>query len=373
MEKLNNWWEEINKGGVVEKLFQNLDKRLRPDAYANQKYQEMIQQDPSMMLKLSDLDPTQRDAFAQALGFRDMGKSPIAGLPEGEGLKFRKQKEAYEASLTPAQRDEYFANTFGGVSNRKITREDKEEGRKDSAEGRAVDLFGQTKEMNALTIAEQKAQAREREYTQRTLDGLRIRFPAENINLEQALQDMMQNKPNTPLMQRITTDPTIAPTFKMLWEATMERIKLQAQRDIASLKSPQEKFMGLQFLQMNADNALQALNNADKAVAELGTAGMYINPVKYQQAVDAAAAAKLQHQQSSAAFQNAIKSEPAFSKYYESMKGLGGATSPASPKVQKAIDMIKSGQATIQDIDNAIKYSAEEKAAIKLALSQQGG
>ena len=101
IQYIPGWWDSIAENATG--LAQQLPGIFQPDRVAKKKFERMIQQDPSLILKLSDLDETQRATFYAGLGGRDMTRNPVAGLPEGEGLQTRRRIAKTRSEMTPEQ------------------------------------------------------------------------------------------------------------------------------------------------------------------------------------------------------------------------------------------------------------------------------
>ncbi len=258
------WWDSISESAT--KLAGQLPSVIQPNNVAKKKFEQMVRENPMILDQLSNLDETQRAAFGKALGYTDAAQNPIMGMPEGETLKTRKAKASYEAGLTPDERKSYTTQMFGGKSQEEINRGRTDNTQKDTLFNKNVTNLDQTSKINDLKIREAEVDTNEKEQAKAMQDMLKIKFPADKINFGKFVDDFISQKAPTELIQRIQSDPTLGPAFKQYLDMYSENLKIRAQRDIASMRTPAERFMGLNFLQQDADNAL---NNLTKAQDEL--------------------------------------------------------------------------------------------------------
>lgn len=364
---LSGWWDEINKGNAASNLFARLPEMIQPDRVAGKRYQEMIQQNPMLIESLSNMDDTQRQAFASALGFRDYNKSGFGNIAPGEKLLERREMQDFLRTATPEQREIRLAGKAGTKTTKDISQADQ--------------LFGlnvkgaeQTVTLNEQKLKLQDMELKEKTEMQTLVDTLRAKYPNEQINLQKSMTDFVSGKINTPELQRITTDPTIAPAFNTLLELYKERIRLAAQTNIASLKGPQEKLLGIQFLQQGVDNAQAKINAAQSALSKLGLAGYVVQRPEYDAAKSELESAQAEHKQLVDAFNSALKTE--FGGKYPSIfdpKGinLGGTSAgPTNEKITKTLQALQSGQITMKDVEASMRLTPEEKAFIR---SRAGG
>jgi hypothetical protein len=376
---LPGWWDEINKGNAASNLFARLPEMIQPDRVAGKRYQEMIQQNPMLIESLSNMDDTQRQAFASALGFRDYNKSGFGNIAPGEKLLERRELQDFLKTATREQREIRLAGKAGTKTTKDISQADQ--------------LFGlnvkgaeQTVTLNEQKLKLQDMELKEKTEMQTLVDTLRAKYPNEQINLQKSMVDFVSGKINTPELQRITTDPTIAPAFNTLLELYKERIRLAAQTNIASLKGPQEKLLGVQFLQQGVDNALQKINAARQAIKDAGIFGQIQQTPEFVNANRMLTDAQTEHKQLVEAFNSALKTE--FGGKYPDVfsadkigLGVPGPTNAAAAAAAQGGNTIMGGmpnptinpQAEAQQALEAIRKFPNRAAAIRAAYKQRTG
>lgn len=375
---LPGWWDEINRGGAVTNFVSQLPGIIQPDRVAGKRLQELVQQNPMLMTQISEMDEGQRQAFANALGFRDFGKSGLGNLSEGPQLRQRREVERYLATATPEQKDIALAAKAGTKSKRELTQNDTLFGLGVQEKEQNIRTGAQQEQLNAIKLNE----AKELENLSSTL---KVKYPADTFNVQRAAMDFISGRLDTPELQRITTDPTIAGAFNTYIDLYKQRLQLSAQRDIASLRSPQERMFGLQYLQMNVDNAQQQLNSVNNEIKALGGFGNITNPAQYQVLMQQREAAQKQYNEFNAAFTRAMESK--LGKEFQSSFGPGaidnsqiGPRNPnalkssssffgmpsagRSPQVEKIKADYATGKITATAIRSSQRISEEDKAYI---------
>lgn len=261
------WWDSISESAT--KLAGQLPSVIQPNNVAKKKFEQMVRENPMILDQLSNLDETQRAAFGKALGYTDAAQNPIMGMPEGEVLKGRREKAKYLAGQTPDEKKSFLTKTYGGESQETIDRGRTEVKQKDVLYNQTVTGNDQTARLNDLKLREQKIDTDTKEQYKMVQDALRIKFPTENIDLGKFTDDFINKKAPADLISRVQGDPTLGPAFKTYLEMYMEDLKIRAQKSIAGMRSPTERYLGLNFLQQDVDNALGAVNAAQKGVNDL--------------------------------------------------------------------------------------------------------
>lgn len=364
---LPGWWDSIDKN-ALKGFMDGATKAFLPNQSAQFQFNEMVKKDPSLITKISDLDPTQREAFAKSLGFTNYEKSGLGNIGESFQLQTQRQVQDFLKNATPDQQQVRLSGLAGTKTQEEID------------QGRTSFSLGKKEKEGSIRVNEQRAQLNDMELKERSefqtlQETLKAKFPADQINLNQALSDMVAGKTNTPLMQRIISDPTIAPAFNNLFELYKQRVGMQAQMNIAALRSPQEKMFGLTFLQQGVDNAQAQINAAQQAIKNEGILGQMQQSPTYLQALQSLQAAKEEHSRFSAAFNRAMETEfkGKYPSAFDPATGGLSTTGPINPKIKAAAERIISGQATIAQLDASPSLSSEEKAAIRMLIAAQGG
>ncbi len=99
MQYLPGWWDQL--GGSVTGFVDQAQKAISPNHYAQKNLQQLIQQDPTILMKIAEMSPEQRNLAAQGMGFRN--QNPFEKIPEGPQLSDRKRREVERSSLTKTQ------------------------------------------------------------------------------------------------------------------------------------------------------------------------------------------------------------------------------------------------------------------------------
>jgi hypothetical protein len=333
-----------------------------------------------IMTQIADMDETQRQAFASALGFQDYSKSKIGGIAEGPQLRAQREDEAFFAA-NPGSKDRAIAARNQTKTAQDLEREDTIFGLGKQEKEQNLRVGAQTEQLNAIKLQE--------EQEMQTLSStLKAKFPADTFNVQQAAVDFISGKLDTPELQRITTDPTISGAFNTYIDLYKQRLQLQAQKDVAGLRSPQERMYALQYLQMGVDNAQAKLNEVNGGLKALGGFGNITNPEEYQRLQADRTKFQTQYEQFNSAFTRAMEGK--FGKEFKSSfapgaienspgplanQGVGGnffgATQgnipPAttrSPQIEAIRRDYNSGKITATAIRSSARISEEDKAYI---------
>jgi hypothetical protein len=299
---LPGWWDEANKNGAFTNLFAQLPALIQPDNVAQKKFERMVQQDPTLIGQISNMDPTARQAFAKAMGFKNYDKSGIGTIEEGQQLKDQRELNKFLQTLTPEQLQERMAGRAGTKSTTTLQREG-------TFFGLGVDEKKGNIRKNEQEIKLNDMELREKEEFNTLMGTLKVKYPTENINLQRAVIDFVNGKIETPELQRITNDRTLAPAFNTLVDLYKQRVGLAAQFRMSSLRGPEEKLLGLQFMERGVDNAQAKINAAQKALNDLGLAGQSMQPEQYNSALAALGEARQEHKEMVNAYQVMLQKE----------------------------------------------------------------
>lgn len=299
---LPGWWDEANKNGAFTNLFAQLPTLIQPDNVAQKKFERMVQQDPALIGQISNMDPTARQAFAKAMGFRNYDKSGIGTIEEGQQLKDQRELNKFLQTLTPEQLQERMAGKAGTKSTTTLQREG-------TLFNLGVDEKKSNIRRNEQEIKLNDMELQEKEEFNTLMGTLKVKYPTENINLQRAVIDFVNGKIETPELQRITNDRTLAPAFNTLVDLYKQRVGLAAQFRMSSLRGPEEKLLGLQFMERGVDNAQAKINAAQKALNDLGLAGQSMQPEQYNSALTALSDARQEHKEMVTAYQVMLQKE----------------------------------------------------------------
>lgn len=202
---LPGWWDMLNQNGAVTNVVKGIDKRLRPDAYANQNLQQAIQQNPMLLDQISNMDPTQRQMLASGFGFKN--ENPFGGIAEGEQLTERKMKQDAIKSLTPEQMTQKKAKLAGVDTQESIDRTKVLQGREDTVFGQEQQKFQWEKELKDIQLPKAKSDAQlglilnqEKERAIKQVQDLRKKYP--QIDIDGIMKGMMSGQMTPQLMEQ---------------------------------------------------------------------------------------------------------------------------------------------------------------------------
>lgn len=362
---LPGWYDMLDKD-ALSRAMTNIGNTFAPDTMGSQRLQALLQQNPMMVSQLSNMDPSQRQAVASALGFKNYDRSGLGKIEEGPELQARQELQGYLKNLSPDQRNLRAAkmtdtDTQENINNNRtifdLGKREKEQG---------LDIGEQSKVMNDQKIQLQALELDEANQFKTLQDTLKVKYPTENIDLQQVLKTALTGQGDTQLLQRVMSDKTLAPGFKLLYDAYMDRLKLQAQMSVASLKGPEEKFYGIRFLGQAVDDAQAKINSALAIIKEGGVLGKMnsLAPDKqaeYNQALKDLANAQKDHARYTVAFNRAMK-ESFSGKYPDAFKeDVISTDGPINPKIQQALNMLRSGSGTIEQLQASPNFTEQEK------------
>jgi hypothetical protein len=298
---LPGWWDSIDKN-ALSSFISGATSAFAPDATAKFKFDRMVQQDPELLGRISNMDESARQAFAQSLGYRDYGKSGLANIATGQELKNRQAIDSFLSGATKEQLDIRNAGLAGTKPIRDLEREDTMFGLNVKGKETSIKKDEQDIRLNDLEL-------KEKEEFNTLMDTLKIKYPTENIDLNKSLNAYVSGRMDIPEMQRIMNDKTIAPAFMRLVDFYQQRLTHAAQFRLASLKGPEEKFTALQLMERGVDNALAKINSAQGYLDKLGLAGQSMKPEEYATGMTALKEARDEHTRMSNAYKTMLQTE----------------------------------------------------------------
>lgn len=275
------WWDLLKDD--FQPLLKALPGMINPNGVAQKKFQDLIQQDPTMLDKLSNFTPDQRAMFAQGMGFRG-NTNPIAGMAEGDQLQERNRKKKAREMMTPDQQAQFMAKDAGVDTQESI-----DLGR-DAVKKNNI-LFGQTTKLNEFKLDTEgmgaetaKIILNQRKEAEAKLQQLKKDNP--NIDLDAITQALLSGNPQdlTPELQQqlqiVTSDPVAGPALKTIMETNQfnqskalenRKVGLEARRlDVAVARASADAKEG------KTDKTFQYLNTA------FATSGNQLNSLNQQ-------------------------------------------------------------------------------------------
>ena len=343
MAYIPSWADNPTFQKGFQGFLQNLIAGVAPDFTARQRFQDLAAQDPTLIETISNMDDGSRETYSkEVLGAKN--KNPLAKIGIGPKRAERERIAAARASLNPQQAAKSIATELGTKTPEELARESVLQGREDQLfplqlEGAQVDLKGKRQKLESGDLELQ--QAKESEEKRRKLleaipdvDQNQLREYADSI----VFRRQFKGDPN--FAARVQSDQLLSPILKQYIDAASDRLRISAQRDIAELKTPQEKMWGFQFFKDAADNARLDRDKKQEVINKMGVAGPMLNPEAYAQAqADLAAAQK-----------NYKTMNNAYIDYGKSKLGVS-VESPEDQVAAQIAQAIISGQGTLQEFE----------------------
>jgi hypothetical protein len=239
---LPGWWDEINRGGAAEKFVGGLDRRMRPNAYAQQSLQQMVSQNPAVLEQISNMDEGQRALFAQAMGFTN--PNAFSNLMPGPALAQRQEQERAIAGLTPDQTSERASKIAGVRPQEEITRARIEQEQKDLA-------FNQDLETGKVNLQILTAKGNEIKRLEGMIQqGLDKYGTVENMPIRSLVRDFVRSGRDIDPLQSlvISQHPGAASLFDAAVKLELQTLQNEAQRSIATMRNPAENQIFLKSL-----------------------------------------------------------------------------------------------------------------------------
>lgn len=230
---LPGWWDEISRSATS--FASQLPQFIQPDAVANKKLQELIQQNPMLLSQVENMTPEARMAMEQSLGFKK--KTPLQGLPVGAQLRGQMEEAEFIKSLTPEQREIRLASKTGTKTQAQILREQQkfdQELQNGTLQNQV--LTGQVKDINRVQA---QIDAAAEKYP--NLQGMKLRDIA-----KQAVRGNGQIDPQ--LMTAIQADPGAKQLFEIAYGAELNLFKNDLDKQLAKTKSPETQSLLLRTL-----------------------------------------------------------------------------------------------------------------------------
>ena len=363
--RLDGWWDEINRGGAAEKFVGALDKRLRPDAYAQQALQEMIRQNPNALEQIANMDPGQRQMFAATMGFTK--GNPFENLAPGAARTRLNEEQAAIAALTPEQqlaRQAAVANvpTTEAIVNARSDR----------------DLERKMKEFTFNNLVEDRPLAKllneEKSRVINTLNQMRTKYP--ELDVSGVVGGLLRGDLSPELLQQAQL---LQNDYGAAFDTMLDMAKLQLQGDMQLRlrgMTDQSDFVRLaaSLTESARKSYADATRNFNNYVKTNKLAGLSLEKAIERDPEFAKNVAnyEAQMQQAKATYDSYAPVVARLMNVELPSIEFGAdvpaaSTTPLSPAAQEAVRRIKSGKATLGDIERS-RFSEQDKQAIREAL-----
>lgn len=375
VQMLPGWWDQIAPSamGFVE----NLQRAVAPNFYANQRLQQMAQKDPTIMATIANLGREEQDALAQAMGFR--GQNPFGSLPVG----MERQEAMTQQDLRNKGRalDPEGAAVGAVPGARTRTQQALDALKPKMAE---QTMLKADIDIDSAILGNEAAEIvlNERKRALAQLEELRARTPGfDPIGLVQRAFAGRLSAEDNDALQRLGSDPDFAGAFDVLKSTeifrrqNMMNFSLRSAGDQADMIKARNDFIikSVEGARREYDSAVGAIEDVFKSNALSGMSrekAMARDPM-LRQAVEAART-RMKNAESVYNMYRPKAAAVMGVEIPELMKydmNAGGAT--LSPKIQSAVDRIRSGKATIEQLQSSSVFTPEEKALIAAQIQRQ--
>lgn len=237
---LPGWWDEISKSATG--FASQLPQILQPDAVANKRLQDMIQQNPMLLTQIENMTPEARMAMEQTLGFKN--KSPLQNLPVGAQLKQQMEEAKYVEGLTPQQQQIRLSRKVGTLTPEEIARQQTKQQQEDQKFQQ--DLANGTLQNKVLT-----GQVKEIERIGAQVDSAIAKYPTlQGIDLKKIVGTAVRGgTPIDPqLMTAIQSDPGAKQLFEIAYSSELAKFKNELDTRLAKTKSAQDETLLIRTL-----------------------------------------------------------------------------------------------------------------------------
>lgn len=296
-------WDSIKPEamGFVNELV----KSTHPDHFAEEKFKQMIQQNPDLINQISNMDDTQRSSFIKAMGF--VKNNPVAGLAPGAERLQREQNAEVIKGLSPDERKVYSFGKAGAATQESIDANRAAVATKAAQEGRDATKFGWEKQINdlempvnAVTAETKMVLAKQQQRDVNELIELQKKYPEVNIGyVYRAMESGRMDQKANDMAKIIDADPAFSKA--MMNMISIQKIKLEARNNFSlrSLSQQDEADrISLGFYKeadTNYKNAMNVVNNITKnnTIAKVDLEAAFVsNPELRAQYNDAVTKAK---------------------------------------------------------------------------------
>jgi hypothetical protein len=293
MAYLPNIFEQ-NPNAIPDSL-NGLIKAFAPDFVAQQRFDQLVQQNPALLDEIANMEDGQRETYSKSLGAKN--KNPLAKIGIGAKRKDREAEAAIIAGMTPEEAATYRANKVGFTPQAMIDRKKKTDAQGDltfdqgqalaplQLEGAKIDLKGKQTRLDADTI--ELTTARDNLARNQALVAAIPKVEQETI--KQLADSIVYRKPfkgDQQMAERVKGDKIYGPILQDYIQSAQNDLEIRSRKDLQNLRGPQEKQWAFQYLKDQADNAQNTLKSAEINLSKIDP-NMVLTPegqASYQQA-----------------------------------------------------------------------------------------
>lgn len=251
------WWDTISQN--AQRFAQALPQSIEPEGVANRRFQQLIQQNPTIMQDFANMDPAMRQSMAQAMGMKSVPQA-LQDLPKGEKLK----QQEFVAGLSPAMQERYRLGQAGLKTESEY-----------SMAERAAKLELETGELRNQVAT---GQVKDMKRADKLIEDAALAYPSlRGVNFtELAKQVVRTNDQVDPtLITAISADPGAKQLFDTAVGVQRMKYESDLRAQLAQMKGPDDKRQTamelLRVLQLQGnslENQLQQMNANRKAWQE---------------------------------------------------------------------------------------------------------
>lgn len=378
IQYMPGWWDSISDN--VTKLVGQLPRLLQPNAVAQRKLEDMMQNNPMLMEQFTNMDDGTRAQLAQSLGFR--GQNPLGNLPVGEQRRAREEQQAVLGSLTPDQQEQRRAKIAGVETQKDILRRNVKDAREDQEFDWKRQIMATDIPARAVEAESRKLLLDEQKRAVGVLEAARAKYPQVDFNkIWRALNDPSKMDDEVQgMMTVVSGDKSLAGAFETIVD--IEKIKMNA-RNQFSLRNLSQQDDVNRLLMQNVTLAQREYNQANNYIQgvlkQAKLAGISIEEALkidserkrlYDEAVVRASEAKAQYDRFSPALTSALK------KQGHEIPDIKLEETPVAPqvdaaKIDKVAKSVKEGRVTREQALSSTMLTEDEKLALVEALGTE--
>lgn len=248
---LPGWADEIS--GNLNKLAGHLPAIFQPNHVASNRFEEMVKNDPTIIMKISNMDPATRTSFAQSLGYKGDPPPEIMNISEGNDIidrrnlneAIQRDPEGYWASKagirTKTQQQVDALAPIAAQTN--INKDLSAIGSNDASTKlteASTEVKNQEKELNTYLLKEKSDQ-------DKVKARMKLLYPdLENTNIPELVHNDIYGKADPKLILAVNSDPLMKGIYDSAKSTAMTRMELQARIAIATARQPEDKAVPLQ-------------------------------------------------------------------------------------------------------------------------------
>lgn len=230
MEYIPGFWDQLapSATGFVDKLL----RTVNPNHFAQQDFNKIVQQNPQVLQQLSNMNPQERELYAQSLGYKG-GVNPFAQMAEGTqsqaakldlGNKKRVAGAFERASATPQGQAQVDAALTGTKTPEQLAQE--------------KSTFEMQQKLGQLNLDLSELKKVDLTRSQKIVDAAFAAHPTlDSKTVNATLDAMFKGQPVDPqLANRIQADPGASDLFQLAYKIRLQRMEEEARIRAAAIQ-----------------------------------------------------------------------------------------------------------------------------------------